>query len=112
MTDAFWKSIGYRIQLDVLFEQCFQTRKNPRESTLRIERIADHLVSVSLKPGVRNRDVSRIVFVRSEDPLDGRLLVVVSPLDQDPLVNFDLLDFNVSRNIVHLPCPRDVLAGF
>src|SRR5207245_11562056 len=81
-------------------------------ASLRIKRIAYHLVSISLETGICNTDVRRAVFIRSKNPLDRSHGTIVSPFNQNPLIYFYLFDIYLDRNVVHFPRPGNALAGF
>src|SRR5712664_2456045 len=72
LLQRFGKSIGDGLEFEVVFQQCFETRKHPGKSTLRIKRILYHLISISLESRICNRDVCGVVLESSEDPLDRR----------------------------------------
>jgi hypothetical protein len=46
---TFRKSIGYRVQFDVMFKQRFETGKDPGKASLGIERISHNFISVALE---------------------------------------------------------------
>src|SRR5258706_7240228 len=106
------KSVGNSIQFEVVFQQCFQARKHPSKSALRIKRIFYHLISITLESRICNRDVGCVVLERSEDPLNGRHRTIVAPLEHYPFIWFQFLDLYLDGHVIHFPRPDNVFARF
>src|SRR6266511_4106545 len=90
LLQTLWKSIGNSIQLEAVFKERFQTRKNPRKASLGIKRIFYNLISISLKTGICNADIRCLVFIRSENPLDQGHRASIPPFNQNPLTCLNL----------------------